>query len=120
MAKILLVDDSGMSRRILRKALKSEGHEFFEAPDGMTAVEQYFLHKPDLVFLDMTMAGMSGLEVLKKLREIDADARVIVATADIQSSTRILTQAAGAQGYLAKPFKDEQVLQAVREVLEMD
>ncbi len=113
MAKILIVDDSSLARRILRKALKPTGHQIVEAADGMTAIEQYSLHRPDLVMLDMTMPGMHGLEVLKKLREMDDQARVIVATADIQSSTRTLVEEAGAIGYINKPFVAEQVLGAV-------
>ena len=68
MAKILIVDDSGMSRRILRRILGPEEHQLLEAHDGMTALEQYGLHRPDLVLLDLTMSGMHGLEVLEKLQ----------------------------------------------------
>jgi len=117
MAKILIVDDSGLSRRILRKALKPTGHQIIEAPDGMTALEQYSLHRPDLVMLDMTMPEMSGLEVLEKLRQMDAQARVIVATADIQSATRTMAEEAGAIGYLNKPFVAKYVLSAVNAAL---
>ncbi|MCP4515502.1 MAG: response regulator, partial [Delftia sp.] len=65
MARILVVDDSGLARRMLRKKLEPQGHEVSEAPDGSSALEFYFLEKPDLVFLDLTMAEMHGLEVLE-------------------------------------------------------
>src|SRR5437870_3844453 len=99
-SRILIVDDSSMSRRIVRGILESAGHEVTEAADGMTALERYSLEKPDLILLDMVMGGMNGLEVLHKLREIDGEARVIVATADIQDSTREMSEKAGSRGFL--------------------
>ena len=75
-AKILLVDDSGLARRSVRQMLESAGYEVVEAEDGMIALERYFLEKPDLVLLDLVMRGMNGLDVLKKLRELDPKARV--------------------------------------------
>ena len=117
MAKILVVDDSNMSRRILRRMLESAGHQVLEAQDGMTGIEQYSLHQPDLVLLDLTMPKMHGLEVLEKLREMDEQARVVVATADIQSATHTLAEAAGASGYITKPLAADKVLQAVNNAL---
>ena len=118
MAKILVVDDSGMSRRTLRKILEPAGHQVLEAADGIAALEQYFLDRPDLVMLDLTMTGMYGIDVLKKLREMDPQARVIVGSADIQSSTRHLVEEAGATAFINKPFTVEQVLGAVSRALE--
>ena len=118
MAKILVVDDSGLSRRTLRKILESAGHEVIEAAEGIIALERYFLDEPDLVFLDLTMTGMYGIDVLNKLREMDAEARVIIGSADIQSSTREMVQAGGASAFINKPFTSEQVLNAVNRVLQ--
>lgn len=117
MAKILIVDDSGMSRRTLRKILEPAGHEIIEADEGIVALERYFLERPDLVFLDLTMTGMYGIDVLNKLREMDPQARVIIASADIQSSTRELVDAGGASGFINKPFSSDKVLNAVSETL---
>jgi two-component system chemotaxis response regulator CheY len=117
-SKILIVDDSSMSRRITRGILESAGHEVTEAADGMAALERYSLEKPDLVLLDMVMAGMYGIEVLKKLREIDGQARIIVATADIQHSTREMAQEHGSRGFLNKPIKKEELLSLVNSVIE--
>ena len=118
MAKILVVDDSGMSRRTLRKILEPAGHEISEAEEGIVALERYFLDKPDLVLLDLTMTGMYGMDVLNKLREMDPQARVIIASADIQSSTRELGDAGGASAFINKPFTSEKVLSAVSMVLQ--
>jgi len=117
-SRILIVDDSSMSRRIVRGILESAGHEVTEAADGMAALEHYSLQKPDLVLLDMVMAGMYGLEVLQKLREIDGQARIIVATADIQHSTREMAEQAGSCGFVSKPIKKEELLSLVKSVLE--
>ena len=117
MANILIVDDSALSRRILRRILEAAGHTVREADDGLLALEQYLLEQPDLVLLDMTMRGMHGLDVLGKLRELDPHARVIVATADIQRSTRELVDAAGGSGFVSKPFEAERLLSAVTTVL---
>ena len=115
--KILIVDDSSLSRRTLRRILESAEYEVVEADDGMAALEVYFLEKPSLVLLDLVMKGMYGLDVLVKLREMDQQARVVVASADIQSSTRKMVDEAGALGFINKPFVAEQVIAAVQAVL---
>jgi two-component system chemotaxis response regulator CheY len=117
-AKILIVDDSPLSRRIVRGYLESAGHEVTEAADGVAAIDRYSLEKPDLVLLDLVMSGMDGLEVLQKLRENDKQARVIVATADIQNSTRVMAAEAGSRGFLNKPIRKEELLTAVNSGLE--
>jgi len=76
MAKILIVDDSAMSRRILRRMLEAAGHQVTEAEDGIVAIERYFLEKPDVLLLDLIMKGLSGMEVLQKIREMDKSACV--------------------------------------------
>ena len=115
--KILIVDDSALSRRTLRRILESAGYEVVEAGDGMTALELYFLEKPSLVLLDLVMKGMYGLDVLVKLREMDPKALVVVASADIQSSTRKMVDEAGALAFINKPFLSEQVIAAVEAAL---
>ena len=115
--KILIVDDSALSRRTLRRILETAGYEVVEAEDGMTALELYFLEKPSLVLLDLVMKGMYGLDVLVKLREMDPKALVVVASADIQSSTRKLVDEAGALAFINKPFVSEQVIAAVEAAL---
>jgi two-component system, chemotaxis family, chemotaxis protein CheY len=115
--KILIVDDSALSRRTLRRILEPAGYEVVEADDGLTALEVYFLEKPGLVLLDLVMKGMYGLDVLGKLREMDPKALVVVASADIQSSTRKMAEDAGAQSFIYKPFVSEQVIAAVEAAL---
>src|SRR5580704_15480416 len=115
--RVLVVDDSALSRRTLRQILEPAGYDVAEAEDGLSALERYFLEKPDVVLLDLVMKGMYGLVVLTKLRQLDPAARVIVVSADVQHSSHQLAQEAGANGFLNKPVDAQRVLQVVRNVL---
>lgn len=117
MAKILIVDDSALSRRMLRTILEEGGHEVMEAGDGLMALERFSLERPELVMLDMTMEGMHGLDVLEKILQLDPDARVLGASADIQTATQKLFQEKGGKGYAQKPFAADRVLSTVEGVL---
>jgi len=116
--KVLIVDDSGLARRRVRGILEGAGYDVIEAEDGLSALERYFVAKPDLVVLDLVMKGMYGLDVLTKLREMDPAARVIVVSADVQTSSQEMVERAGAAGFLTKPIDTEQVLTMVRSTLE--
>ena len=112
-AKVLIVDDSALTRRSLRQILETGGYEVVEAEDGLSALERYYLDRPDVVMLDLVMRGMYGLDVLHKLRELDADARVVVVSADIQSSSQELADQAGAKAFINKPFDKAEILVAL-------
>ena len=113
MATILVVDDSGYARRLLRQTLEPHGHAVIEAGSGMAGLEAYAVHAPDLVLLDLTMEDLGGEEVLTRLREIDPAARVIVVSADIQRSTGKRVAQAGAFRFLGKPADPEELMEAV-------
>ena len=116
-AKILLVDDSGLARRSMRAILEPAGYSVVEAEDGMSALERYFLEKPDLVLLDLVMRGMNGLDVLTKLHELDGAARVVVVSADIQDSSREMAESGGASGFVTKPVDRAAILKVIADVL---
>lgn len=116
--RILIVDDSGLARRRARGILEGAGFEVIEAEDGMAALETYYVQKPDVVLLDLVMNGMYGLEVLARLRQMDPKARVIVVSADIQTSSHELVAEGGAAGFLVKPIDANEVLTMVRSTLE--
>ena len=116
--RILVVDDSGLARRGTRRVLEGAGYAVAEAEDGMAALERYFVEKPDLVVLDLVMKGMYGIDVLAKLRQLDPEARVIVLSADIQTSSRQMVTDAGAAAFLNKPVTSEDLLAAVSGALE--
>jgi two-component system, chemotaxis family, chemotaxis protein CheY len=115
--KVLVVDDSSLARRTCRAILESEGYAVLEAPDGMSALERYYLDRPDLVLLDLVMKGMYGLDVLGKLREMDPDVRVVVVSADIQESSHELVQAAGGRAFVNKPYDRAELIRAVEAAL---
>jgi two-component system chemotaxis response regulator CheY len=117
MSKILVIDDSSLTRRILRSILEQAGHQVIEASEGKKAIESFSSEKPDLTLLDLTMEDMHGLEVLKRLREIDNQVKVIIVTADIQSFTRKEAEEAGATAFLNKPLSDELVLSTVESII---
>ena len=114
MAVIMIVDDSSFTRRTHRRIIESAGHTVHEATSGMAAIESYFVHRPDLVLLDLTMEDMGGLEVLEKLRELDTRARVVVISADVQRSTGKMVAESGALRFLGKPVSPEDLLETVR------
>ncbi|GIV95488.1 MAG: hypothetical protein KatS3mg057_0145 [Herpetosiphonaceae bacterium] len=70
--------------------------------NGVIAIEHYVIERPDLVLLDLTMHNMQGMDVLIKLREIDGQARIVIATADVQRTTRAMVAYHGAAGFISK------------------
>jgi two-component system chemotaxis response regulator CheY len=116
-ANILVVDDSGLARRIMRQILEQLGYSVEEAPDGVAALERYVINRHNVVLLDMVMHGMYGLEVLTRFRELNPQLPVIIATADIQKSTRELVRAAGASAMINKPVNKEELASVLETVL---
>lgn len=108
--KILLVDDSPISRRIMKSCIpKDRGYELFEAGDGLAGFEAYKEIRPDVTFMDLTMPVMDGSESTAKIREFNPEAVVIVCTADVQikSITNVLDL--GAHMVIKKPPSKETV-----------
>ena len=95
------------------------GHEIVgEAETGQIAIDLYEKVKPDLVILDILMPDMNGLEALKKIMEIDPDARVLMCTASEQSSHVQEALSLGAKGYIVKPFTDNQLRATIEMALQ--
>lgn len=115
--KVLVVDDSSLARRTMRRMFEEMGHTVDDASDGIQALERYHLARHDLVILDMVMAGMDGLEVLAKMRELNPVVRIIIATADVQPSTRAQVMGAGAAGLVNKPVTKRAMTEAVAAAL---
>lgn len=117
MAKILVVDDSGYARRVHRGFLESEGHTVTEAGSGLGALEAFGLERPDVVLLDLSMEDVAGVDVLRQMRAMDPDARIIVVSADVQRTTTAAVKEAGAWGFLPKPVRRDDMLAAVSDVV---
>jgi two-component system chemotaxis response regulator CheY len=116
-SNILVVDDSGLARRLTRRILEELGHETEEVSDGAQALEQYAVNHHDVIILDMVMHGMYGLEVLQKFKELNPALPVIIVTADIQRSTRDQVKAAGAAAMINKPVNKEELTEVLAIVL---
>lgn len=114
MAKIMIVDDSNYARRVHRGILESAGHSVVEASTGMGALETYSLERPSIVVLDLSMEDMGGVAVLRRLRELDVSAAVIVVSADVQRSTEQSVMDAGAKRFLGKPVDAERLVDEVK------
>ena len=114
MAKILIVDDAAFMRKVIRDTLTKNGFtDLHEAVDGKDAVEKYIELQPDLVLMDITMPNMDGLEALKKIRENDGNAQIVMCSAMGQESMVIDAIKAGAKDFIVKPFKPERILSTV-------
>jgi len=118
LAKIMIVDDAAFMRTLLKNILFPKGYEIAgEADNGAAAVEKYKELKPDLVTMDIVMPNVNGIEALKKIREMDPNARVIMCTAVGQENMVRAAIMSGAKGYIVKPFQAPKVLEEVQKVL---
>lgn len=111
---VLVVDDDDAIRGVVRSVLQADGFEVVEAADGPAALlllDAINGRGPDLVVLDVMMPGIDGIEVCRK---IDHDkVKVIMLSARDDADTRSRASAAGADGYLTKPFSAIELLDAV-------
>lgn len=118
MKRILIVDDAAFMRKIIADILTKNGYEVAgEAENGEEAIKKYKELKPDLVTMDITMVGMSGLEALESIMEIDPSAKVVMCTAMSQQAIVIRAIQSGAKDFVVKPFNAERVLDVVGRVL---
>ena len=119
MAKnILIVDDAAFMRMMIKDILVKNGYNIAgEAENGVKAVEKYQETKPDLVLMDITMPEMDGIQALKKIKAIDANASVVMCSAMGQQAMVIEAIQSGAKDFIVKPFQAERVLEAVKKVV---
>ena len=116
--RILVVDDSALSRkRFLAKPLTSAGFEVVEAANGEEGLSALADNYFDCVITDLLMPVMDGFEFIEALNRQGLDAPVLVATADIQESSRQRIKEAGAAGFLNKPYTAETLIETVNQVL---
>ena len=119
MAKnILICDDAAFMRMMIKDILTKNGYTVAgEAENGAKAVEKYTELKPDLVLMDITMPEMDGIQALKKIRELDPKASVIMCSAMGQQAMVIESIQSGAKDFIVKPFQADRVFEAVRKVV---
>ncbi|NLW76720.1 MAG: response regulator, partial [Methanomicrobiales archaeon] len=118
MSRILIVDDSLFQRRVVSAPLKAQGFEIFEAVNGKEGLEKILEVKPDLILLDILMPEKNGIEVLKELKKAQNTIPVIMLTSDVQESTRDECLSLGAQAFVNKPVKAEELLPIITSLLQ--
>jgi len=116
--KILIVDDEKIVRESLYHWFEEDNYEVDTAEDGETALQKYEKGKYDILLVDMKMPGMSGLDLLTKVKEIDKDALVILITAFASVPTAITALKNGAFDYITKPVDPDELAHIVNKALE--
>ena len=116
--KILVVDDSAFTRRIVRSALNGRGYrQVIEAENGEEGLRKYETEKPDVLLLDIIMPDLDGTDVLKRVMNMDENAKVIMLSAVGQQKTMKTCNKLGSIGYIIKPFDERQLMDTVEKAL---
>ncbi len=118
-SKILIVDDQFGIRVLLQEVLDREGYEIFQAQNGPLALAIVQDHSPDLILLDMKIPGMDGLEILRNIRKMGIDTKVIMMTAYGELDLIQEAMEMGALAHFTKPFDIDELRQAVSEQLQV-
>lgn len=116
---ILIVEDEEKIARLLELELKYEGYDVKKAGDGIEALEAYRSEEWDLVLLDVMLPGISGIELLRRIRTNDYDTPVILLTAKNSVEDKVSGLDLGANDYITKPFQIEELLARIRATLRM-
>ena len=118
--RILLVDDSTTMRNIQRKVLAGMGHnDIAEAADGLQALAAFNAQRPDLMLVDWNMPNMDGLTLIKSLRATPSykTVPILMLTTESGEAMKAQGKAAGATGWLVKPFDPQKLLDVVKKVI---
>lgn len=115
--KVLVVDDKVPFLELLNKLLTGAGHDVVGAAvDGRDALEKYRQLKPDVVLMDLVMPGVSGLDAMKSILDIDPRARIIMVSALGSNEMVNKAMSAGARDFVAKPFLPDRIIEALDRV----
>lgn len=117
MPKILVIDDAEMARTTIRRILENDGYEVFEAHNGKKGLQMVECCAPDAVVTDILMPDMEGLETIRQLVKTKPDLPVIAVTGASHSPYLNMAIKFGAKCGLHKPFKQAELLSAVREAV---
>lgn len=118
MAGVLIVDDAAFMRMTIKKMLEAHGHSVVgEAANGIEAIEKFITTKPDVVMLDITMPEMNGIEALKRIKELNPKAKIIICSAMGQQAMVAQAIQNGVSDFIVKPFEEERLIVAVESVL---
>ncbi len=119
MASILTVDDSTSMRQMVQFTLKGAGYEVVEAVDGVEALDVANTRSFDLVVTDVNMPNMDGITLIKELRKLPdfKFTPILMLTTESGSEKKQEGKAAGATGWIVKPFDPERLLETIKKVL---
>jgi len=120
MAKVIMTaDDSASVRQMVTFTLKQGGYEVVEAVDGKDALQKLGSHKVDMLITDLNMPNLDGIGLIKGARALSGCKfiPIIMLTTESQDSRKQEGKAAGATGWIVKPFKPEQLMAVVKKVL---
>lgn len=115
---ILIVEDEEKIVRLLELELGYEGYETAKAMDGVSALDAYRKGSFDLILLDVMLPGLSGIELLRRIRAKDTYTPVILLTAKGSVEDKVSGLDLGANDYITKPFQMEELLARIRAVCE--
>lgn len=119
--KVLIVDDSGYMRQVIRRHLESKGFEVTgEATDGNEVVAMATTLQPDLITMDLSMKNLGGIEATKLVKQAVPNAKVIVVSALGESRFIKEAVAAGAHDFIIKPFTEDRLISSVKSALKMN
>ncbi len=116
--QILVIDDDVSLRRVVEFTLEQAGYTILSAATGDEGIELFRRHRPSLVITDVQMPGISGYEVLQKIKELDSDALVMLITAFSSVENAVEAIKLGAYDYVTKPFSRDQLVLAVAKAFE--
>lgn len=117
--KVMAVDDSPITRKMIRKALEPEGFEIAgEAGNGKEAVELYAEIHPDIITMDVTMPIMDGLDAALAIKQVNPGQKIIMLSAMSDNDILADAKSRGIDDFCSKPFKPEEIVGRVLEVLQ--
>ncbi len=111
--KLLVVDDAQYVLKALRDTLEARGYEVYDAVNGEEALPKYMEVNPDVVLMDILMPKMDGISATKNIIDYDPDAKIIAVTAVGKRGLEKECIEAGASGFVMKPFKTKDLLNAI-------
>jgi len=120
MARILIIDDEQEFRRTVRAFLEADGHEVFEAANGVAGMEEFQNLLPELVVTDILMPHQDGIETIRQIRKIDPDVKIIAISGGGQiaaSAFLMLADESGANRSMEKPFRRNRFMTEVNSLL---
>jgi len=118
--RIMTVDDSGSMRQMVGFTLRQHGYDITEAANGAEALKKLEKEKIDMLITDINMSELDGIGLVRKVRDNPAYKfiPIIILTTEFQAEKKEEAKAAGATGWIVKPFRPDQLLAVVRKVME--